>query len=288
MKHVLKFLLSLIILATIGVAIFHFIYQNKASKQDIQTVNSISDVAETFNGDIKSEAAILVDADSGKTLYSKNPHKKLYPASLTKLMTALILSQKDSKRAILTYSHDAKKEPSNKLDFAVGTQMTAENAMKGMLIFSANDLATMTADNISGSTESFSELMNSEAVTLGMQDTHFVSANGLHNSNHYTTAYDLSVLARKVYKVDWIMDCLSMDSAYIKTQNGKGVTVYNTNKTLNKKGCFAGKTGTTSEAGYCLAAYYKRNGKVLIGIILHAPDENSLYADMNTMVHQNS
>lgn len=300
MKRVLKFLLILLILVAIGVVIFHFIFQNnritpvtskqnipaesQAQQQSTQSVNSIFEGTETSNIDLKSEAAILIDADNGKTFYSKNPHKKLYPASLTKLMTALIFSKKDSKNTILTYNRDAKDEPSNKLDFAVGTQITADNAMKGMLIFSANDLATMTADNISGSTASFSGLMNSEAATLGMQDTHFVSANGLHNSNHYTTVYDLSILARKVYKVDWIMNCLGMPSAHITTRNGKGVTVYNTNKALDKEGCFAGKTGTTSEAGYCLAAYYKRNGRVLIGIILHSPNESSLYADMGTMV----
>lgn len=294
--RLIKVISLIVILIAFFFALYRFSVQNSFINPSKDVAANNTNIADSLNysgndknnSDIHldSEAAILVDTNDSKVLFSQNAHEKLYPASLTKLMTALLLSKKDSKDTVLTYDHSAKEQPSNKLSFSIGSNLTADNAMKGMLIFSANDFATMIADNISGSTSAFSQLMNSEASGLGMHDTHFVSANGLHNENHYTTVYDLSILACKVYKVKWIMDCLSMSSAHIAAQNGKGVTVFNTNQTLDKNGCFAGKTGHTEEAGYCLAAYYKKDNKVLIGIVLHAPSEKSLYSDMNTMVNK--
>ena len=117
-----------------------------------------------------------------------------------------------------------------------------------------------------------------------MNDTHFANANGLQNKNHYSTAYDISLLARTVYKNKRIMDCLETPSCVVETESGVKFTINNTNKALNKGGCFAGKTGFTTPAKYCLTAYYKRDGKTVVGVILKSPSENSLYSDMSTVI----
>lgn len=233
---------------------------------------------------LSCESAIAVDMVSGKMLCDKNIHEKLYPASLTKMMTALLLSEHDDRSCILTYSERAKEEPSNKMNFRVGTRLTADNAMKAMLIFSANDVATMVAENVSGSVDRFANLMNRKAHVIGMKDTHFDNANGLPDSDHYTSAYDLSLLARRVYRIPWIIDTMETSSTRVITDSGKGTTVYNTNKTLDKNGCFAGKTGNTSEAGWCLTAFYHKNGRTILGIVMKSPSEDSLYSDMRSLI----
>lgn len=235
--------------------------------------------------DLECSSAIAVDVDSGKTLYAKNIHEKLYPASLTKLMTALLLSEHDSQNDLLTYTARAKTEPSNKMNLPVGSKLTAGNAMKALLIFSANDIATMVAENVAGSGGNFADLMNKKAQSLGMKDTHFANAHGLTDSSHYTSAYDISVLAREVYKIPWIMDTMETPSALVKTSAGKGVTIYNTNKTLDQNGCFAGKTGNTTAAGWCLAAFYHHNGHTILGVVMRSPSEDSLYKDMRKLIY---
>lgn len=234
--------------------------------------------------DLQCKAAIAVDVDSGETLYTKNIHEKLYPASLTKLMTALLLSEHNSQSDLLTYTAKAQTEPSNKMDFPAGSVLTADNTMKALLIFSANDIASMVAENVSGSVDGFAGLMNKKAQELGMNDTHFANANGLHDSDHYTSAYDISILASQVYKVPWIINTMGTASAFVKTNSGKGVTIYNTNKTLDKNGCFAGKTGNTEEAGWCLVAFYHHNSHIVLGVIMDSPSEDSLYTAMNGMI----
>jgi D-alanyl-D-alanine carboxypeptidase len=252
---------------------------------ELQIFNSQKE--STFDGaEIKAEAAIAVNLDSGVTLYAKNIHAKLYPASLTKLMTALLLSENRNKNELLTYTAFDKAEPSNKMDFPQGSKVTADNVMKGMLIFSANDFATMVAENLSGSVDGFASLMNRKAGSLGMKDTNFANSNGLQNSNHYSSACDISILAREVYRNSWIMDTIEMPSALVTTSTGKGITVYNTNQALDKEGCFAGKTGHTDEAGYCLVAYYHKNGESIVCVILKSPNENDLYSDVKSIIDQ--
>lgn len=233
---------------------------------------------------LECEAAIAVDIGSGKRLYAKNIHEKLYPASLTKLMTALLLSEHDNRSDPLTYSAKAKEEPSNKMDFPAGSRLTADSAIKAMLIFSANDIATAVAENVSGNVGAFAGLMNRKAKALGMKDTHFANANGLPDGGHYSSAYDISVLARRVYRIPWILDTMGTPSATVKTDSGKSVVLYNTNKALGKNGCFAGKTGNTTAAGWCLAAYYRRDGNPILGVVLKSPTEDSLYTDMGTLI----
>ena len=260
----------------------------------VQIINAVNDTKASdkssereYKGaylEIQAEAAIAVEADSGKILFSKNKNEKMFPASLTKLMTALILAEEMDKQDVLTYSQRAKQQDANKLDFPEGSSVTAENAMQGMLVFSANDFAYMIGENISGSSDRFVKLMNNKASKLSLKNTHFVNACGLHDDDHYTTASDLSILAREIYKNKWIMNIIGMESAHIKATDGKGMIVYNTNALLGKSGCIGGKTGYTTQAGKCLVAYYKKDNRVIISIVLNAPDDTVLSDDMRKII----
>lgn len=257
-----------------------------SSKNNIAATIEDKDAMSGSNrNNIVAEAAVAVDAESGKVLYSKNPDGRMYPASTTKLMTALITSEKLNRKSIMNYSRNAKAQEASHMNFPIGTKMNAENVMEAMLVYSANDMAYMAGENVSGSTDSFVKLMNKKAKELGMENTHFENTNGLHNFNHYTTARDMSKLARAVYKSDWIMSILKMPSTDIHTKNGNSVEVYNTNKLLGQDGCFAGKTGYTSEAGRCLVAYFKKNGKTIIGVVFKSPTDNLLYSDMKKLIN---
>ncbi|MEN6391440.1 MAG: D-alanyl-D-alanine carboxypeptidase family protein [Syntrophomonas sp.] len=290
-KRKVKMVFGLICLVIIAVI---FITCNvnslfKKGGQALSDINPLNDSRASGNEpvvypDIQSEAAIAIDAETGKILFAKNKDKKMYPASTTKLMTALILAEKKNRQDILTYSSTAKQQEANKLDFPKGSKMTADSAMQAMLVFSANDIAYMIGENVSGDMPRFVELMNKKASSLGLTGTHFANPCGLHNTNHYTTAIDLSIIARESYKNNWIMTTLGMDSAHIKKTDGQGIIVYNTNTLLGKNGCIGGKTGHTSQAGKCLVAYYKKNNKVIISIILNAPDDEVLSEDMATIV----
>lgn len=257
--------------------------------QALDNLNSLNDgkasekETATYPG-IQAEAAIAIDTATGKILYAKNKDKRMYPASTTKLMTALLLAEKKTQKDVLIYSSKAKQQEANKLDFAQGSKMTADNAMQAMLIFSANDIAYMIGENISGGMPQFVELMNKKAASLGLSGTHLTNPCGLHNANHYTTASDLSVMAREAYRNNWIMTTMSLESAHIKKTDGQGIIVYNTNPLLKKYGCIGGKTGYTSQAGKCLAAYFKKENQVVISIVLNSPDEETLSEDMKTIV----
>ncbi len=287
----IKKIIKLLILILVLVFIIYWVYGGdikNLSKDDVLYKQNLSKDNESgyigTNFNIKSEAAIVIEADDGKILFAKNENRKMFPASITKLMTALLLAEKMNKQDILTYDRRAKEQEANKLDFQVGVTMSVENAMQGMLVFSANDIAYMIGENISGTIAKFARLMNEKASRLGLKNTHFVNSCGLHDNDHYTTARDLGILAREIYQNKWIMNVLGMESAHVKATDGKGMIVYNTNKLLGKNGCIGGKTGYTARAGKCLVAYYKKDNRVVIGIVLNAPNDLALSEDMRKIV----
>lgn len=223
--------------------------------------------------EIKGQAAITVDVDTGDIIYTKNIDARLYPASTTKLMTAIILAENNKKDDVFTYSLKAQQQESFTINFnvqpiQVGDKFKASDAMDAMLLCSANDMAYMIAENSCGGFNNFIKKMNEKASELKLKNTHFETPNGLPNSNHYSSAYDLSVIARQLYKYPWIMETLAKKSSIIKTGKGLSFKVKNTNKLLGEDGCQAGKTGFTDSAGRCLVELYERNGRKLVGVVL--------------------
>ncbi|MGI6633461.1 MAG: D-alanyl-D-alanine carboxypeptidase family protein [Bacillota bacterium] len=237
-----------------------------------------------------AEAAIALDMETGKVLFEKNAQAPMYPASLTKLMTALLLSEHREPVDALTYSARAWAQIPVKIDLRVGSNISAADAMDAMLIGSANDIAYMIAENLCGNEEAFAELMNARADSLGLNSTHFTNASGLHDDNHYSTASDLASLFREALRDPWIRKTMAKNTATLESARPSGpdplktLTVANTNLLLGAQGCVAGKTGYTSMAGKCLAALYERDGRQVIAVVLKSETDDTLRTDMESVI----
>lgn len=245
-------------------------------------------------------AACLFDVASSEVLFSKNAHERLHPASLTKVMTALVALKKGTMDQLLIATDAVKiTEPGAQLcKIKNGDSMTLDQALHILLMYSANDVANLIADNLGGSVEGFVELMNEEAARLGATNTHFSNPHGLTQDNHYTTAYDMYLIFNEAMKYEvftQIMHMTSYDTVY-KDANGndKELSISTTNRYL--KGEFAppekitvigGKTGTTDAAGHCLILLSKdTTGKSYISIILRESSSDNLYDDMTDLLEE--
>ncbi|WP_234122003.1 D-alanyl-D-alanine carboxypeptidase family protein [Clostridium hydrogenum] len=260
------------------------VFSSNGTKTFIETQESITEESKSSDTpSVSAIAALTLDVSSNKIIYAKNIHNRMYPASTTKLLTAQVFADNENKNSVITYTKDSKMQPANKLDLIVGEELKGDTAMKGMLIYSANDIAEAIGENVAGSIPAFAEKMNEKASSLGLKESHFANANGLPNENHYTTAYDLSKIAKNVYNYPWIMNILGEKSDDIKTR-GKDIQLENTNKLLGIDGCIAGKTGYTAAAGRCLVAYYERNNKKMIGIVLGSANEETVDSDMEKII----
>ena len=231
------------------------------------------------NVKISSESAILIDSLTGTTLYEKNADKKMYPASTTKILTAILAIEKGNLQDQITVT---KKEATSlpagysTAYLATGEQITVLQALEVLLIHSANEAGDVLADYVSGSVDEFVKLMNEKATELGC--THFVNTNGIHDDNHYTTAKDLATIAKYCMKNETFRQIVSMKSCTIpKTNKSAKRTYTNTNGLLNKdskfylKDCIGIKTGFTSQAKNCLVSACNKNGLELIAVVLGSP-----------------
>ncbi|WP_315120025.1 D-alanyl-D-alanine carboxypeptidase family protein [uncultured Clostridium sp.] len=235
---------------------------------------------------IYGKSAITIDMDTGEIIYAKSVDSKMYPASTTKLLTALLLAEKFDKGDALKYTESAKSQPEYSLNLNlhsidVNETMTAEDVMDGLLLFSGNDIAYMIADNVSGNSEKFAEAMNSKIKSLGLKNTHFITPNGLHDPDHYTTAYDLTVIGREAFKNSWVKESMNKTNSTIKTSKGTIFIIENRNKLVGEDGNVGGKTGYTSKAGRCLVAMYERDGRKILGVVL-----NSVYDSQDSFVFE--
>lgn len=242
--------------------------------------------AESAKGpDIRSTSAILLHEESGRIFYEKNADAKAYPASTTKIMTALLAVENLDPQTILTASEtaiDIDRDGSN-IGLLNGEQMTVEQYLYALLVASANDAANVLAEAVAGDISSFVEKMNARAAELGMSGTHFVNAHGYHDENHYTTARDLSKLAVAVMEHDLLRQIVGTGMYEIPPTNKytEPRIMANNNSLVNTyrdhryvyEGAAGIKTGHTSDAGSCLVSYAKRNGVGLFCVTLNAPVE---------------
>ncbi|MBU3142874.1 D-alanyl-D-alanine carboxypeptidase [Clostridium sp. CF012] len=241
---------------------------------------------------IYGKAAIAVDVATGEIIYAKNVDKQMYPASITKLMTALLLAENRGKTDEIKYTESAKEQPPGSLNanfhpIGLDETMSSADVMDGLLLYSANDAAYMIADDVSGNSTNFMKMMNDKAAKLNMTGTHFVTPNGLHRPDHYTTPYDMSILSRAAFLNPWVKESMSKKQNTISTSKGTTFKIENTNKLLGVDGCIAGKTGYTSPAGRCLVAIYTRNGREVMGVVmdsLYYPDDTYVFDDMKKII----
>lgn len=246
---------------------------------------------------VKSKAAFLFDITNRQALYAKNPYEKLYPASLTKLMTALIALQRGELTDTVTISYNASHIPvpgAKVCGFQEEDVISLDDLLHCLLIYSGNDASIAIAEHIAGSEEDFVKLMNTEAQKLGAVHTNFENSHGLHDDNHYTTAYDIYLIFNELLQYDTFINIISKDSYtanYLdRNGNNKELTVRTTNLYLREEvespdniQVIGGKTGVTSRAGNCLILLLRSNNNQYISLVLKATDSNELYSDMSSL-----
>lgn len=242
--------------------------------------------------------ALLFNIETQEVLYAEHAHEKLYPASTTKLMTTYVALKHGDLGDTVTVSENATKIPSDssKANLKAGDQLTLLDLLYGLMLPSGNDSAVAIAEHISGSEEAFAELMNEEAKKLGASNSHFVNAHGYQDEDHYTTAYDLYLILNACVKDDNFVKIISAPTwdTVIVEKNGarRNVSWRQGNRFVNgarkvPEGItvVGGKTGTTYEAGYCLALYGKNASETpYIGIIMGATSSRNLYDNMTSLL----
>jgi len=228
---------------------------------------------------ITSPAAILMDMDTGTVLYAKNIHDRHYPASITKIMTALLAVENCQPDQTVTFSHDAVyniETGSANVGMMEGEQITLDEALRCMMSASANECANAIAETIGGTYDHFIEMMNEKAASLGCTDSHFVNPHGLFDENHYVSASDMALIAQAAYKNAWFRDicCLQTYNRPVTAMNDNGWCITNKHKMFKPgspyyyEGCTGGKTGYTVEARNTLVTFAERNGQRLVCIVL--------------------
>lgn len=227
-----------------------------------------------------SKAAILIDSKTGKILYEKNSHEKNYPASTTKILTAIIALEKCKLTDQLTASYDAIMSiPSGYSNAAIQENevLTVEELLNVFLIHSANEAGYILAEYISGSISKFADLMNQKALEIGCENTHFTNPSGIHDENHYSTAYDMSLIAQYCMKNDEFRRLVSKTSCTISATNKYQERYFvNTNDLIRPSSeyyyqyCIGIKTGYTRQAKNCLIAASSKDNLELITVVLGA------------------
>lgn len=230
----------------------------------------------------QAESAILMDAATGQILYEKDSHKELAPASVTKLMTLLVAAEAVSTGKVkltdkVTASENASKLGGSQIYLEPGETFTLEQMLYAVAVGSANDGCVALAEHIDGTHEAFVEEMNAKAKALGLENTHFVNAYGLPAEGHYTSAYDLAIIAKEALKYPLIKKLTSTKEYDLRDGKFK---LWNTNKLLWwYQGTDGFKTGWTNEAKYCLASTVERDGLRLICVVMGVPQVRGHFAE---------
>lgn len=231
------------------------------------------------NVSIQAESGIVIDADTGTVLWGHNIHNQYFPASITKIMTALIVIENCDLNEIVTFSHNAVfnvEAGSSNAGINEGDQLSVKDCLYALLLKSANEAANALAEHVADSTEAFADLMNEKAKELGCTDTHFANPSGLNNPEHYTSTYDMALIARAAFLNPTFEEIDS--TTYYKlppnSTNPEGLAIYPGHKMLKKStpyyypGIVGGKTGYTTLAGNTLVTCAQKDGMKLIAVIL--------------------
>lgn len=234
--------------------------------------------------ELNAQAAVLIEQSSGKVLWGKNQNLRMYPASTTKIMTAMLALEKLKMTDKITLPDDFVNVGETGLALRAGTTQTAEEMLMAMMLYSANDAAQAVAIGTAGSVDAFVELMNQRVADMGLTGTHFANPHGLHNENHYTTAYDLGTIARAALDNDEFRRIINTKSYTVKRLNGEeDYQVYNRNDLLSQYDKADGvKTGYTRQAGNCFVGSATKDGMQLIAVVLNSSD---IYSDAKALLN---
>lgn len=208
-----------------------FLVPNMVFASDTEVVNEVSDIA----GNAKS--AILIEATTGKIIYEKNSHEKLAPASMTKIMSMLLIMENIDKGVIkwddkVTVSENASSMGGSQILLETGEQMTVYDLFKGIAVASGNDAVVALSEYVAGSEEEFVRLMNEKVKELGLKDTVFKNPHGLDTANHYSSAYDMSIIAKELVKHEKVFEFTSIYEDYLRKGTKRELWLVNTNKVV--------------------------------------------------------
>lgn len=237
--------------------------------------------------DVSAPAAVLMDYTTGKVLYEKNGHEQRPCASITKVMTLVLVFEQIEAGNLtmeeeLTASAHASSMGGSDIWLTDGERMTVDDLLKATVVMSANDAAVVLAEAVSGSEDAFVAKMNEKANALGMADTTFKNCNGLDEDGHVTSAYNVALMSRELMKYDKIYEYTTVWIDYLR---GGATQLVNTNKLIRTYNGITGlKTGTTSKAGSCISATASREGLSLVSVILGAANTDDRFKDAATLL----
>ena len=236
---------------------------------------------------LSSKSAVLIEASSGTVLLEQAPHQKLPPASVTKIMTLLLIAEAIDSGTVkmddlVACSDYASSMGGSQVYLKAGEQMTVSDMLKAIAVASANDACVAMAEHIAGSESAFVARMNERAAALGMKNTNFCNTNGLPDPNHLTSAYDIALMSRELLRHPKILPYLGI---WTDSLRDGAFGLANTNKLIRfYKGANGIKTGSTNDAGFCLSASALRDGMQLIAVVLGAPTSKERFADATALL----
>ena len=245
-----------------------------------------------------SKSQFLVDLSKNKALYASKIYKKLYPASVTKIVTAYVALKYGKLTDMVTISRNAAniEEPgAKKCGFQEGDEIRLDVLLNSFLVYSGNDAGIAIAEHISGSEAAFAKLMNEEARKLGAVDSHFMNPHGLHNKKHYTTCYDIYLFFQALLENETFNKIISQSSYTAEFKdvygNPKSLTFATTNRYYlglaaipDGFDILGGKTGTTDEAGSCFVVHTKKGSKEYLSFVFKASDADTCFSEMSTLL----
>lgn len=275
--------------------------QTEANRTETEISEEIPESVSVMEDEgIDAKTGLIAGIDTRSDIYGKNIYDRVYPASVTKILTALITMENANFNDTVTFTEDmiVTDYGAKLCGFEVGDELTVEQLFQGLLIYSGNDAANALAIHIAGSIDAFADMMNQEAKNLGCVDTHFVNPSGLHDNDHYTSAYDLYLIFNRCLDFDVFQETIRQNQVSItyKNANGEPVdAVYNTTNQYfldtydypESVRVLGGKTGTTDEAGCCLILYdTDKKNQGYISVILGASTSDELYSEMNILLNK--
>ena len=237
-----------------------------------------------------AKSAILIEASTGKVIYEKNSHEKLAPASMTKMMSMLLVVESIENGIIgwddiITVSANASGMGGSQILLETGEQMSVKDLFKGVAVMSGNDAVVALAEAVAGSQDEFVAMMNKRAKELGLTDTNFKNPHGLDDTNHYSSAYDMSLIAKELVKHSQVLEYTKIYEDYLRKGTDKEIWLVNTNKLVRfYNGVDGLKTGYTSTAGYCLTATALKNNMRLIAVVMGEDSSTTRNAEVTSLL----
>ena len=238
---------------------------------------------------VNASSVIVIEPTTGEIIYERNSHERRHPASMTKIMTMLLVMESIEKGIIkwddmVTVSENASSMGGSQILLETNEQMSVYDLFKGVAVASGNDAAVALAEKIAGTESMFVDMMNKKAKELGLQDTNFKNPHGLDDANHYSSAYDMAMMAKELVKHEKIFEFTSIYEDYLRKGTDRAFWLVNTNKLVRfYKGVDGLKTGYTSEAGFCITATAKINDMRIITVVMGEPDSKTRNADVSSV-----